>query len=132
MAVVSPVIPNILTLTSGQKTTFTYVTAIKTSLDSTDPLSDATIEYYNAVNSLSELKPRHVQEWAKLWGSRIEFAGNLPLAQVRKTESQHLLRLFTNRFFQVVNSTLYYLLSSARQDVPWSLSPGGLASNSYK
>ncbi len=67
---------------ASQRTTFAYITAIKTSLDSTDPLSDATIEHYNAKQSLADLKPRHVQEWARLWESRIEFAGNLPLGQV--------------------------------------------------
>eukprot|EP00029_Vermamoeba_vermiformis_P003680 TRINITY_DN14219_c0_g1_i1.p1 TRINITY_DN14219_c0_g1~~TRINITY_DN14219_c0_g1_i1.p1 ORF type:complete len:713 (-),score=152.44 TRINITY_DN14219_c0_g1_i1:37-1992(-) len=112
VAVVSSVIPNVLPVVAGQQRTFTFITAIKTGLESTDPLSDATIEHYNARQSLADLKSRHIQEWARLWESRIEFAGNLALGQV-------------------VNSTLYYLLSSARQDVPWSLSPGGLASNSY-
>eukprot|EP00943_MAST-04B_sp_MAST-4B-sp1_P003954 g3954.t1 len=32
---------------------------------------------------------------------------------------------------QVINASLYYILSSAREDYPWGLSPGGLASQGY-
>jgi trehalose/maltose hydrolase-like predicted phosphorylase len=50
--------------------------------------------------------------WAAREESRIEILGNLGLAQA-------------------INASLYYLRSSIRLDWPWSLSPGGLATNGY-
>jgi hypothetical protein len=38
----------------------------------------------------------------------------------------------SNCCMKVVNSSLYYILSSVREDWPWSLSPGSLSSNGYK
>jgi trehalose/maltose hydrolase-like predicted phosphorylase len=47
-----------------------------------------------------------------IYYGRMEISGDLQLAQA-------------------VNSSLYYIITSIRDDWPWSLSPGGLASNSY-
>lgn len=54
----------------------------------------------------------HQAAWADLWQAGLEVGGNATVAST-------------------FNSTLYYILSSVRDDQPFGLSPGGLASNSY-
>jgi trehalose/maltose hydrolase-like predicted phosphorylase len=57
----------------------------------------------------------HIEEWNRVWKSGIEVQsinGNLNLSRA-------------------INSSLYYILSSVRDDWPYSLSPGGLSSNDY-
>ncbi len=76
-------------------------------------LQCAQMRYDNATGLPSgELLSRHVSAWGQVWSHRIEVSGDLTLAQA-------------------VNASAYYILSSIRADWPWSLSPGGLGSNSY-
>lgn len=58
------------------------------------------------------LEAAHRQGWADLLTHRIEVEGNLTVAAA-------------------VNSSLYYIYSSIREDWPYGISPGGLAVNSY-
>jgi len=60
----------------------------------------------------TSLLNQHIAAWNGIWASGIEVGGKLGLAQV-------------------INSSIYYILSSVREDWPRSLSPGGLASNGY-
>eukprot|EP01112_Ceratiomyxa_fruticulosa_P003259 TRINITY_DN13628_c0_g1_i1.p1 TRINITY_DN13628_c0_g1~~TRINITY_DN13628_c0_g1_i1.p1 ORF type:complete len:707 (-),score=130.46 TRINITY_DN13628_c0_g1_i1:33-2153(-) len=90
-----------------------FYTIIRTSLDSYDPYFDAVEDYFNIMDSSpAQLLSSHVAAWQEIWESGIEIGGNLPLAQA-------------------VNSSLYYILSSIRNDWEYSLSPGGLASDGY-
>jgi len=58
------------------------------------------------------LLAEHEGAWAELWKSGLEVKGRRDVAQA-------------------VNASIYYLLSSLREDTVHSLSPGGLASNAY-
>jgi trehalose/maltose hydrolase-like predicted phosphorylase len=98
---------------AGLLATFPILTTIYTSLESSNPDLEAELAYLDALAQFpQQLYEDHAAQWNSLWQARIEVQGNLPLAQV-------------------INSSLYYLLSSVREDSPWSLSPGGLASNLY-
>jgi trehalose/maltose hydrolase-like predicted phosphorylase len=58
------------------------------------------------------LLEEHVDGWRQLWENRIEVEGDVYLASA-------------------VNASLYFILSSIREDWPHGLSPGGLASGGY-
>ena len=60
----------------------------------------------------AQLYAEHVAAWGVLWESGFEVTGRPDVAAV-------------------VNSSLYFILSSVREDTLHSLSPGGLASNGY-
>lgn len=84
-----------------------------TSLDSDAEKTDAIIGLKEALSQDSSvLLQEHEAAWAQLWSSGIEVSSEKSLPQI-------------------INSTLYFLLSSARSDYPWSYSPGSLSSNSY-
>lgn len=89
------------------------VAAMCTSLDSANPVATAVAEY-NAATSITATKlyEEHAAAWAALWESGFEVTGRPDVAAV-------------------VNSSLYYIMSSVREDTVHSLSPGGLASNGY-
>eukprot|EP01102_Stenamoeba_stenopodia_P020574 TRINITY_DN8083_c0_g2_i2.p1 TRINITY_DN8083_c0_g2~~TRINITY_DN8083_c0_g2_i2.p1 ORF type:complete len:574 (+),score=131.27 TRINITY_DN8083_c0_g2_i2:205-1926(+) len=104
--------PTILSIPANTQSQFFYITAMRSSLDSSDPLADALNDYATAMANATGLFDSHIAGWAALWTSGIEVEGNLALAQA-------------------INSSMGYILGSVRSDWPWSLSPGGLASNSY-
>ena len=86
----------------------TFLSAIRSSLDSTDPLADAMADYERArALGREELRASHVDDWAALWESGIE---------VDRSRRDVAVAL---------NASLYYLLSSVRADYPHGLSPGG-------
>lgn len=89
-----------------------FLTSIRTSLDSDDPEKDATNDYISALESSSTLYQEHVEQWSEIWKSGFEIEGRLDVARV-------------------TNASLYYIISSIREDTRYSLSPGGLASNGY-
>ena len=61
----------------------------------------------------SKLMKQHIDEWKVIWESGgIEIENNIELSKV-------------------VNSSIFWILSSTRDDWPWSLSPGSLATNAY-
>lgn len=112
IAVVSFIPDQVLNVLAGQTQTSYFYTTVSTSLDSPDPTMRATQAYNDALSDEPILLAIHSAAWAKLWNSRIDIGGNLDLAQV-------------------VNSSYYYMLSSLHENVPWSISPGALASNGY-
>lgn len=92
----------------------TFLAGAATSLDGADPLALASAAWEAANAAGSEpLWEEHAAGWAAAWASGLEVS------------------LARRDVAVAVNSSLYYLLSSARDDYPHSLSPGGLASNAY-
>ncbi|KAK9829401.1 hypothetical protein WJX72_005636 [[Myrmecia] bisecta] len=88
------------------------ITAIRTSLDAKDPAEAAQHDYVAAWAQRDSLRAEHEAAWAALWQHSVEVQGDVDLAQK-------------------VRSSWYYLLSSIRADVPHSLSPGGLATDTF-
>lgn len=89
------------------------IASFATSLESEQPEQDAIAAYAKAMPQAPDaLYASHVAEWATIWQSGIEMEGRKDVATA-------------------VNSSLYYLLSSIREDTVFSLSPGGLPSNGY-
>jgi protein-glucosylgalactosylhydroxylysine glucosidase len=94
-----------------------FITTLATDIpgdcaDIGNPLSCALADYNTAVAANASLYDEHIAAWAAVWSSRIEVAGNTPLAAA-------------------INASAYYILASIRPDWPWGLSPGGLGSNGY-
>ena len=89
------------------------ITAIRTSLDGLHPVTMA-VEDFEAASQLTpaDLFAEHERAWTRLWQAGLEVEGRDAVAKT-------------------VNSSLYFLLSSLRDDVAQSVSPGGLASNGY-
>eukprot|EP00927_Polykrikos_kofoidii_P025717 TRINITY_DN23056_c0_g1_i2.p1 TRINITY_DN23056_c0_g1~~TRINITY_DN23056_c0_g1_i2.p1 ORF type:complete len:881 (+),score=121.14 TRINITY_DN23056_c0_g1_i2:76-2718(+) len=100
-----------MSLSSGSSRAF--LAATRTSLESDDPEAEAVKDYMAAAAlNAHDLYSEHTAAWSKLWESGFEVAGRMDVARA-------------------VNSSLYFLLSSIREDAVYSLSPGGLASNGY-
>ncbi|KAG2370705.1 hypothetical protein C9374_014316 [Naegleria lovaniensis] len=98
---------------ANSRSIFTHITAIRSTIDSVDPLLEAATDFMKGISmDPQELMNNHTREWAELWKSGIELGGNVSLAAM-------------------VNSTLYYMLSATRKDYHWGISPGGVATNSY-
>mmetsp|Transcript_8830 Transcript_8830/g.16879 ORF Transcript_8830/g.16879 Transcript_8830/m.16879 type:complete len:749 (+) Transcript_8830:64-2310(+) len=91
-----------------------YVAAVRTSLEVDDPDAAAVGDWRKVavLEDVDVLFEEHAAAWAELWRSGFEVAGRRDVAQA-------------------VNASIYYLLSSLREDTVHSLSPGGLASNAY-
>lgn len=103
-----------LSIPPGSSKTVYFITAIVTSLNSTDPLTDASAIYHAAMAGKAGLLAAHEGSWAARWESgSLEVEGDLFLGQA-------------------LNSSLYAIRSSIRPDWPYGLSPGGLASNAYE
>jgi len=62
---------------------------------------------------LAAVRAEHERAWADLWRSGVEIEGRLDVQRAAM-------------------SSMYYILSSLREEFPFSLSPGGLASNGYR
>jgi len=109
-------VPPSVTIPAGSNATLVHIFSVRTSLDSADPLRDVSLDFAQAVTLVDngDLWGDHTASWGALWGAGI---------QVDTLVDQELA--------QAVNSSLYYILSSVRDDWPHSLSPGGLASNGY-
>ncbi len=102
--------PTCFTLLRG--TTFYYPVVITTDLEEHSDVQSANTLWLNLNKQKHQLQEDHINEWSKLWTSGLEVAGN-----------DHLARS--------LNGSLYYILSSIRDDWHYSLSPGGLASDAY-
>jgi len=112
ISTVSSLVPTTFSVTGRQKQTFYLLTAIRTNLDSSNPEVDARTDFSSASGATSELFSTHVEAWKTIWEARLEVEGDLRLAQV-------------------INGSMYYILSSIRDDWPYSISPGSLSSNGY-
>jgi hypothetical protein len=102
-----------LHVAAGQSKDFHFISAVATSLDSLDPQAKAEAKIQAALKDPSVLRDSHEAAWLQRWDQgRVEVGGDLGLAQA-------------------VNSSIYFMLSSVRQDWPLGMSPGGLASDGY-
>jgi trehalose/maltose hydrolase-like predicted phosphorylase len=119
VCMVSTKLPKALTFTAKDngKTT-TFITAVRTSLDSAEPEAHVMADFASAVQVQSAtslaaakqtpLQQEHIAAWADLWTSGIELEGGRPDACI------------------AVNASLYAILSSVRDDWEYGLAPGGL------
>lgn len=110
-------VPDSLELPAGGRATVHALTVVVTSLNSTDPAGDALATLARLARdgfaAMPPLFAAHAAAWRRRSEEgRVEVEGDLALAQV-------------------VNSSLYFIRSSIREDWPHGLSPGGLSSNGY-
>lgn len=99
-------------------TTLTFLSVFRTSIETElSQLSNAVQADYSVAAALASegtLHSTHIQEWHDtLWSSSGFGTDRMDVAQV-------------------VNTSLYTILSSVRLDRPFSLSPGSLATNAYE
>jgi len=100
-------------VTAGHRYTLTKYVGVVTSLDSDSPTLAAQTQASDAAaTGFSALLAANDTEWTALWSGRIDVLGN----QVLATE---------------LNASEFYLWSSIRDGVDWSISPAGLSSNGY-
>ncbi len=98
---------------AGDTYSFTKYVAVESSLSVFDPSATALANAGAAARAgLTALRRGNDAAWASLWDGRIDVLGNPTLA----TE---------------VNASEFYLWSSTRGGVDWSISPAGLSSNGY-
>jgi trehalose/maltose hydrolase-like predicted phosphorylase len=91
-------------VSAGHTYTFTKYVGVESSQDAADPAT--------AQTGFASLRRANDAAWSALWAGRIDVLGNRTLA----TE---------------VNASQFYLWSSTRAGVDWSVSPAGLSSNGY-
>lgn len=100
-------------VTSGQTYQFTKVVGVATSHDSFSPgdlaLSESQIA---SAEGYSKLLNEHIRDWAKIWDTDIIVDGD-PQMQ------------------QWVRASQFYLYSSVREGIDWSISPVGLSGDGY-
>jgi trehalose/maltose hydrolase-like predicted phosphorylase len=100
-------------VTAGQTYTVTKYAAVESSQSAFDPPATAQANAGSAARAgLAALRRANDAAWAALWNGRIDVLDNRSLA----TE---------------VNASEFYLWSSTRAGVDWSISPAGLSSNGY-
>ncbi len=100
-------------VTAGQTYTVTKYVGVESSQDATDTVGAAQGQATAAANTgWTSLLAANDAAWAALWHGWIEVRGNPTLA----TD---------------VNASEFYLWSSTRDGVDWSVSPAGLSSNGY-
>ncbi len=100
-------------VTAGDTYTLTKYVAVTTSLESDDPAASARAEAHGAATEgFDTLLAANDGAWSALWAGRIDVVGDPTLA----TD---------------VNASEFYLWSSTRKGVDWSISPAGLSSNGY-
>lgn len=109
----STVLTEHLQLAPGENTIMLSISALSSSLDSSHPLRTAERALAAAAaTGPKELLTEHIAAWGELWKSGLEVGGDEELARA-------------------INGSQYYILSSIREDWPYGLSPGGLASGGY-
>jgi trehalose/maltose hydrolase-like predicted phosphorylase len=100
-------------VTSGTTYTFTKYVGISSSLESGDPTAVARTQAGDAAaEGFGSLVAANDAAWAALWSGRIDVVGDPSLA----TD---------------VDASEFYLWSSTRDGVDWSISPAGLSSDGY-
>jgi trehalose/maltose hydrolase-like predicted phosphorylase len=98
---------------AGQAYTITKYVGVGDSQDATDTVAAAQSTAASAAaTGWDALVAASDAAWAKLWADRIDVLGNRTLASA-------------------VNASEFYLWSSTRDGVDWSVSPAGLSSNGY-
>jgi trehalose/maltose hydrolase-like predicted phosphorylase len=100
-------------VTTGTSYVFTKYVGVMSSQDAANPVTAAqTQSSVAATLGWQRLLAENRAAWATLWADRIEVRGNPSLAGI-------------------VNASEFYLWSSTRNGVNWSISPAGLSSNGY-
>jgi trehalose/maltose hydrolase-like predicted phosphorylase len=100
-------------VSAGHRYTFTKYVGVETSQETGDPTAGAQYQARDAAASgFDTLVAANNAAWAALWSDRIDVLGDTTLA----TD---------------VNASEFYLWSSTRDGVDWSISPGGLSSDGY-
>ena len=100
-------------VTAGRRYTITKYVGIESSQDGPNPTAAAQAQARSAAAAgFVRLLGANDAAWAELWAGRIDVFGNPALALA-------------------VDASQFYLWSSARSGVDWSISPGGLSSNGY-
>jgi trehalose/maltose hydrolase-like predicted phosphorylase len=100
-------------VTAGQTYTITKYVGVESSQDAPDTVTAARDQASGAASAgWGALLASNNAAWASLWRGSIEILGNRTLA----TD---------------VNASQFYLWSSTRDGVDWSVSPAGLSSNGY-
>jgi trehalose/maltose hydrolase-like predicted phosphorylase len=98
---------------SGQSYTITKYVGVDDSQDTTDTVASAQLAASDATAAgFGALLAGNNTAWAAMWKGSIDVAGNRTVA----TD---------------VNASQFYLWSSTRSDLDWSVSPAGLSSNGY-
>lgn len=112
VAVVStPPLPPV-TVPPASSISIRQISVVLSSLNSSDPANDA-IAAFKDTSAVDDLFTPHAQAWELRWNTgRIEISDDFELAQA-------------------VNASLYALLASASDLLPYGLSPGGLGNNAY-
>ena len=78
---------------SSRMETLYFVTAISTSLDAKDFLTNAYSAYSSAMEKPEHLLHSHLEAWKDVWDlGRIDVEGNLPLAQTVYSGLYYMLR----------------------------------------
>ena len=117
IAVASTTLDSTITVRAHSSTTLMVVSAYVSSLDpmtSTHGVVPMALQALENATQLgaAALRASHTAAWQEMWENRIEVEGNDTLASA-------------------VNASLYFILSSIREDWKYGLSPGGLASGGY-
>ncbi len=100
-------------VTSGQTYTITKYVGVESSQDNPDQTAGAQAQASRAAaTGFDRLRSANDAAWADLWAGRIDVLGNPVVASD-------------------VNASEFYLWSSTRAGVNWSVSPAGLSSNGY-
>jgi trehalose/maltose hydrolase-like predicted phosphorylase len=100
-------------VTAGRTYTFTKYVGVEDSLEASNPTSASQSDARDAAKTgWTELLTASTRAWTALWGGRIDILGNPTLATA-------------------VDASEFYVWSSTRAGVNWSISPAGLSSNGY-
>jgi hypothetical protein len=108
-------VPSIVRVPAGGSLRVTFVSVIRCSLETSgDPRAIAESIFAELQDiSADALYAIHTTSWQELWYSgNIAIEGDLELAQA-------------------VQGSLFYIMASVRDDWPYGISPGGLASDAY-
>ena len=114
-------IPSTLTVSTSSSSTFYFLSTFRTSLDSTQPALDSFIDFQSLYKIRTTLYSSHINA----------MTSHHTCSLVHLTAENSTIAPEIEKLSRAVNSSLYYILSAIRQDWPWGLSPGGLASNGY-
>ena len=114
LAVASTTAPETTSIEPGATKVLLFIRSLSSTLDAAEPLAAANAALESAEKAgAARLLAEHVAGWSAMWDEgTVEVEGDPELAAA-------------------IDGSLYSILSSARADFPYGLSPGGLASDGY-
>ncbi|UJR22365.1 hypothetical protein I4U23_025427 [Adineta vaga] len=137
------------TLIISSSSSLRFISTLASSIDfGVDSIEQKTVtleainRFDEALTKRNDIFNEHVQAWENLWKSGIDIepietepfiSPKIFLDTNKDEENDTIITIFSRALdiAQHVNVSLYYLLSSTREDWPYGISPGGLASQSY-